>query len=324
MPRNLSTCASAALLLALACDRTTGGTSEAPVPNDPEQPEVNHPHASPTPLTPPPTATTPTWRKHPPVPGKPAGYEAPLSDAVTQTVRSALEQGVGVPVTVRASLDLRDVSPDLGVWLVYDYNPYQQCLLTRPQESCFEEFGDGEWDVDRPRDRILGCTRQWLARAKLGDNRVELTTRIALNGSCVLEDVRHFELLDLDADQQFEIYLDISGRRNIDGFEENTTQEAVSRVVKVLRPDGAIQYEWHMSESIQDSSWSVAKRFEFVDHNGDGHLDLEFEKTEYLGALGADFEFWPLPVEAGEDESDVGKITQSTYLYDPKLDTWSR
>lgn len=250
----------------------------------------------------------------------PHGETTPIAAAQLEALVAALAPIHHATPVVRASLQHGDTG-----WAIYEYSRYEACLgaqaagepapKKKKKEKCRSRK---EYDGKRG---SIECTEQWLVRtSSLAP--LTIAARTELPVGCALHDVRRLDVLDIDADGQDEILIDVVGAKTSAGFRD-TENVKHSRKVRVLRTDGSEQLAFDVALTQVDLTPNevVAKRFELGDDDGDGHPDMRVWTRRLMNDdLGLDEEMWP-PGPPGET---MGEVRISVWRYDPAKDVWKK
>lgn len=270
-------------------------------------------------VTPPSTPTTPATATAPATGSAPAepddlpGSEAAIDDELAAgdraTLKAKLAEVHGVPVVIRASLELPAVGGGKDAFAIYDFGRYAQCLERSNKKACRKELeaGDGETQME--------CTDQWLVRAHLG-TAWEIREDVEIPIGCDLHKVNRLVALDLDHDGKQEVLVDVVGKFGYEEVRDEVTERV--RIARVLRADGSVQLE--LRTEFREAFMSgdlAARRFYFADANADGHADLVFQEVDDIEESSVDNELWPV---VPDDHPIVTTITH----YDPATDAWPR
>ncbi|HWB76617.1 MAG TPA: hypothetical protein VG755_16745 [Nannocystaceae bacterium] len=247
----------------------------------------------------------------------PHGETTPIAAAQLDTIVAALAPIHHATPVVRASLQHGDTG-----WAIYEYSRYEACLgeqaagiVKQKKDKCRSRK---EWNG---KDNTAECTDQWLVRtSSLAP--LTIAARTELSVGCALHDVRRLDVLDLDADGQDEILVDVIGAKTSTGFRDSQSIKH-SRKVRVLRLDGSEQlaFDVALTEVDMTPNEVIAKRFELGDDNGDGHPDMRVWMRRLMNdGMDLDDEMWP----AGPASEELGEIRVAVWRYDEAKDVWKK
>lgn len=344
------------LALALACGAPAPSTAEdprgAPAPPRPPTPVPTPPAASPAPSPPssPPVPAPATPPAEPPAPSPPP--EAPANDAAPTppSYDEALARPAPLPdkmgrrlkfqlrerhhARVELAAQLRLVHPDGGstVFALHRFDRFEACVAAHPERTAGRAACRGQL-FDEDLGRVPGCHRVHVARARFAPPRgaqteehggdLDLELEVPIESACALDQVRGFELVDADGDGSQELRVDLVF---VDPRRDFITREAYTaraRFAALYRRDLSPQLVLAVAPVGNEESTAVAERaarFELVDDDGDGRLDLALELADVEQGSACEFGDDLFPALDGDCE---GELLRKVFRYDPTLDLWS-
>jgi hypothetical protein len=255
----------------------------------------------------------------------PSGVATPLAKGELARVRKALAASLNLEPTLRGSLALASPDGRALAFVVYDFTEQQLCKADADGDredyaSCLEDL------QPQARDRSeLGnhtkCVQQFLVRVELGAEPL-LGEPIDLEVACDPNDVRRFDGVDIDADGQLEVVLDMLGMTKTTDLDGETAYNR-ARQFAIVRLDGTVQYRFDISADAELPFIKI-KRVFVHDANADGHLDLLEQTIDRYDDLEcaeprADLDFWPSCSPLGWQGHE---LLTTVLRYDAASDTW--
>jgi hypothetical protein len=255
----------------------------------------------------------------------PSGVATPLAKGELARVRKALAASLNLEPTLRGSLALASPDGRELAFVVYDFTEQQLCKAEADGDRddyaiCLELLEPKSRERSELGNRTK-CVQQFVVRVELGAAPL-LGEPIELEVACDPNDVRRFDAVDIDADGQLEVVLDMIGMTKTTDLEGDPASNR-ARQFAIVRLDGTVQYQFEFDADAELPFGEITRVF-VHDANADGHLDLIEQTIDRYDDLECaeprvDLDFWPSCSSLGWQGHELVTIEMR---YDAASDTW--